>query len=119
MNLFDAVVAREGDRTVGRFAGGALALVQAAPPGGRVTLGVRPEHVRLGEEAGAPRLDGRVRSVEPLGAETLLVVEVADVALTARVPGDYAVRVGESITLSVRPGDVHLFDAETGFALVQ
>jgi len=117
MNLFAATVAAEGDRIVGRFGGGALTVGETPGPAGRVTLGVRPEHVRIGGDAEATSLAARVRSVEPLGAETLVAAEVGDVVLTARVPGDHPAAVGESVILSIRPGDVHLFDATTGLAL--
>ena len=116
MNLFDAEMTQQGDRNVARFAGGALPVLASAC--GRVTVGVRPEHVRLAPDgADAAKLDGRVRSVEPLGAETLLVVEVFDATLTVRVSGDSSARVGDTVDVFVRPSDVHLFDAATGRAL--
>jgi multiple sugar transport system ATP-binding protein len=116
MNLFDAEVVHEGGACVARFAGGAIPLPVAVAPG-KVTLGVRPEHVHLASEPGASKVAGRVRAIEPLGAETLLDLEVDDVCLTARVGGDCSMPVGGPATLFLRPGDLHMFDAATGASL--
>jgi ABC-type sugar transport system ATPase subunit len=68
-------------------------------------------------DADAKVLDRRVRSVEPLGAGTLVVTEVSDVVLTARAGGDSTARAGDAVRLFARPADVHLFDVSCGLAL--
>ncbi len=64
------------------------------PP--RLEVGVRPEHVRLRgphDGGGAP---AEVVAVEPLGAETHLLVRVGDLELRARGPGWEGWEAGEA-----------------------
>jgi multiple sugar transport system ATP-binding protein len=78
---------------------------------GRASVyGIRPEHIQL-SEGGVP---AEVVVVEPTGAE---------IQVFARINGDEIVAVfrerhffapGEIIRLAPEPGQVHLFDAETG-----
>ncbi|MGH3131494.1 MAG: ABC transporter ATP-binding protein [Gaiellaceae bacterium] len=71
------------------------------------TLGVRPEHVRLGEE-GLPSL---VELVEVAGSEAYVYL---DRGLVARVPADDRPADGGEVRVTVRREDAHLFDAATG-----
>jgi multiple sugar transport system ATP-binding protein len=82
----------------------------------RVEIGVRPEHVTLGE-AGAG-VDGVVVAVEPLGAETHLVVRVGDVDLRLQAPGFQATSRGAEVRVAIDPRRVHVFDAEAEGARV-
>lgn len=82
-----------------------------------LTLGVRPENLILAtDEAtqGACAFDSTVELVEALGADTLIFASVAGTSLTVRVRPDVRVAVGQSIRLSFRPDQVHLFDSATG-----
>lgn len=120
MNLFDADVIERGGGYAARFAGGEIPLpgfAPAAATGAKVTVGVRPEHLRLADGESATPVAGRVRALEPLGAETLVVAELAGLVLTARAGGDCDLAKGDAVTLYLRPADVHLFDAATGLAV--
>ena len=79
--------------------------------GGDVVLGIRPEHVRFGEEDG---LAGRIDQVEPMGRETLYLVETA-VGGVRVLEGGAGVRfaAGESVRIGFRPEDTLLFDRES------
>jgi multiple sugar transport system ATP-binding protein len=85
------------------------------PPGGLgpgdVEVGVRPESVRLGEGSGA---EGEVSAVEPLGAETHLVLEVGGLSLRARVPGFSPLGRGDRVRVSLDEGALHFFDPSRG-----
>ncbi len=70
---------------------------------------MRPEHVTVGGEAGAP---GEVLAVEPLGAETHLVVRVGEHDLRAQTRGFATYRRGESIRVSIETGRAMVFDAD-------
>ncbi len=84
-------------------------------PPGPVVLGIRPEHVTLGDAGGVP---GRVTLAEHLGAETILHVEVANGStLVARTDGRAPQRIGEAVTLTLDPRWCHLFEP-AGPALV-
>jgi ABC-type sugar transport system ATPase subunit len=60
----------------------------------RLEVGVRPENVRLVEEGGEP---GEVIEVEPLGAETHLLVRTGGLDLRAVVRGFGANRRGDQV----------------------
>jgi multiple sugar transport system ATP-binding protein len=82
--------------------------LQAGAP---VTVGIRPEHVTLGESESAPTR-GRLELVEQLGESHLLYVRIGpDLVLTARAPGDASYAAGQEVTVSFPPGLCHLFDA--------
>jgi multiple sugar transport system ATP-binding protein len=74
----------------------------------RLEVGIRPEHVHLGD-AGVP---GEIVALEPLGAETHIVVRVADHTLRAIARGFDARRRGDAVRVSVDLARTLLFDAE-------
>ncbi len=101
MNVIDGEIV-DGVLRAGAFA---LGTPRKGTPA-RVRVGVRPEHVALGE--GSVR--GSVKSVEPHGAETLVTVSIGDTVLRARRPGFATMRAGETVSVAIDPGCVHLFD---------
>ncbi len=75
------------------------------------TLGVRPEHLTIGREAGP--IAGRISHVERLGSETNVFVATEDHGLvTTRIFGATPFDVDESVRLTPDPGRVFHFDAE-------
>jgi multiple sugar transport system ATP-binding protein len=114
--------------------------------GQEVIVGVRPEHMTLANgSAASAAIAGRVRLVEPLGAETIVHVLVEappvvtdelrevqrdvdataleqlenldEARFTVRVAGDDVPRVDERVELRVEPRRLYFFDPETGEAL--
>jgi multiple sugar transport system ATP-binding protein len=100
-----------------------LASRPAGLKGGAVTLGIRPEDIyeappaEPGATAGA--LPVRVVAVEPLGAETLVVVRLAgsDTELIARVGRDSRFVAGTTSTIFLDLARIHLFDPATTAAI--
>jgi multiple sugar transport system ATP-binding protein len=84
-----------------------------------VTLGVRPEDLRLASAADAAELsfDSVVEVVEQLGSETLLDVKVGPFAMVAAVPPLAGVRQRDAMRLALNPERLHFFDAATGAAV--
>ena len=89
--------------------------------GATVTLGVRPEHVRLtcGESGEGPiRMKGKVQRIEDLGHEALVQVvnPDGDERLTLRAPGDVRRHIYRDSELDVEidRSRLHFFDADTG-----
>ncbi len=75
-------------------------------------IGVRPEHLRL-DPVGP--LQATVRQIEHLGHEILLVTEIGDVKLIARMPPHLEVpAVGDTIGFGVDEAHLHRFDVATG-----
>ncbi len=76
-----------------------------------VLLGIRPEHIVLGEEKELKvRWEGEVVLSEVVGSDTIVHVRVDDeVVLRSFVPGIYRVAVGENVKVGFERGDVYLF----------
>jgi multiple sugar transport system ATP-binding protein len=87
-------------------------------PKGKVTLGIRPEHIEL-VSAGAPNsLSGKVTLSEHLGGETMLYVETGALAqCVVKADGLARQKIGEAVTIALPSNVCHLFDAD-GRALV-
>ena len=79
-----------------------------------LVLGVRPEHVRLGD-AGALR--GEVAGTEYLGSTQIVIVATAQGTVRARLPASTRVDVGEQVGLSFAADKLSVFDAGTGRAV--
>ena len=83
---------------------------RTAQPGDAVTLGVRPEHLRI--ESGSNLMRVTVTFVESLGSSTqayCLLPGMED-ALTCTLGGQSRVRGAESLALGVAADDCYLFD---------
>jgi sn-glycerol 3-phosphate transport system ATP-binding protein len=78
------------------------------------TLGVRPEHVALGREAG---VDAKVEAVEYLGADSLVTCRAGAHAIAARVAGRTGLASGDRTRASWARGAQHFFDAASGARL--
>jgi len=83
--------------------------------GQSVTLGVRPEDLRVGQSSDSPDLsfEAVVEVVEPLGAEILLDTKAANQQIVARVDPTVRTKSHEKIRLSFIPDRIHFFDAKT------
>jgi multiple sugar transport system ATP-binding protein len=76
----------------------------------QVKYGIRPEHLDIGS-AGIP---AEIVVVEPMGAETELVLQVGDTSLTVVTHGRASYGPGDKIHVSPQPEHAHLFDAASG-----
>jgi len=120
MNLLTGSV--QGSRVAVDF-GGEVVLPDncAAQPGQRVTLGLRPEHIRV-QGAGAPGIACRVDAAEFTGADTLVMFAplggqdaVIDAARIQAVVHDrVSLKRGDAVTLAIDPARVHVFDTASG-----
>lgn len=85
--------------------------------GDRVTVGVRPEHLRVSRTRADDGFRAQVAVVEYQGSDNFLHLRVGSRRLTAVVPPSTDPDPGATVPVSVPPGAVHLFDAETGTAI--
>ncbi len=83
--------------------------------GQTVTLGVRPEDLRVGMSSDSSDLsfDAVVEVVEPLGAEILLDTKAAAQQIVARVEPTVKTKPHEKIRLTFIPDRIHFFDSKT------
>ncbi len=83
----------------------------AVRPGQSLTLGIRPENVKVGEGLGVS-LRGQVELVERLGHETFIeVLTAGGHAVAALVDGKTLVEMCDTAAISFDPAECHLFDA--------
>jgi multiple sugar transport system ATP-binding protein len=74
------------------------------------TIGVRPEHIRVGPAEGAT-WTGTVNAAEHLGSDTLLYVDVPGAgSVTARAVGEVRGKMGDTVGLTPDPARIHRFD---------
>jgi sn-glycerol 3-phosphate transport system ATP-binding protein len=89
-----------------------LGLPVAAPRGGDLILGVRPEHCEIAAGDGAWTL--KVEMLEMLGAERLVYARLGDMLFTVRMNGTLVPpKVGDSVSVRVTPEHLHWFDPTT------
>ncbi|MDK4706056.1 sn-glycerol-3-phosphate ABC transporter ATP-binding protein UgpC [Rhizobium sp. CNPSo 4062] len=118
MNFLDGVVegvegspaVRLKDSTPIRIAG-----ERKVKAGQSVKIGLRPEHLSLA--SGGSPLMGQTLLVEPTGAQTHVLFDLAGEQVTAVVDGEAPVRYGQPLNVSVNPEQVYVFDAASGLAL--
>ena len=80
----------------------------------RRLLGVRPEDIRVlgAKEPGA--VEARLRSIEYLGADSILMCAIGRQTLAVRAPGRVTLAPGARVYLAWARDAAHVFDAETG-----
>ena len=119
MNLIEGVVDGEGDQPAARLKDGTairIAATRKVKRGQPVTIGLRPEHI--GSTIGGDiSLTGRTVLVEPTGAQTHVVFELAGDQVTAVVDGEQPVKVNTPFAATVHHERVHVFDSASGLAL--
>jgi ABC-type sugar transport system ATPase subunit len=90
-------------------------------PGTALVLGIRPEHLRLADDASSGVVPLQVEQVEHLGGHSLVygTVTGADAArTTAHIDGQTTVRAGDTVKVALPVAACHLFAAgEAGLAL--
>ena len=84
----------------------------AAMAGAPVTVGLRPEHLRIG--GGVPLFEAEVGVVERLGSETIayLDAEGSSEPVAVKASASYAPKQGERVQVGVSEGFLHLFGAD-------
>jgi multiple sugar transport system ATP-binding protein len=116
MNFVDVTVRGGTVETSGLDISVSPAAARALQPyeGKPVVMGVRPEHLAVGEGAPGSSFKAHVEVVEQLGSEILLETRAGTDAFTvARVPADMKVSPGDEVPLSVQLGRLHFFDPQT------
>jgi len=116
----------QGRRTV-EFLGAQVPLtrgqdVTREPAEGRVIVGIRPEDLQWKQDAPAGdtvSVQATVDVVEPMGHEALVTAVCAGELLTSRFPPRSGVKTKDQVELALDPARLHLFDAESGEAILK
>jgi multiple sugar transport system ATP-binding protein len=81
-------------------------------------MGVRPEHLTLGNVGADSGFEAIVEVIEQLGSEILLQVKAGSFDLSvARIDPQAGLAGGEKVRLSVQPEQLHFFDPVTEVAI--
>ncbi|MEJ2003169.1 MAG: sn-glycerol-3-phosphate ABC transporter ATP-binding protein UgpC [Maritimibacter sp.] len=83
------------------------------PAGTPVSLGIRPEHILTGDAGGQALGQAQVHLVEHLGGSTVIHASLnSGPEITVMVPGQMQIASGDSLPLSIDPGNCHLFSMD-------
>ncbi len=124
MNLLSGPIADGGVRLADRVIPVPREVLDRANPQAGVTLGVRPESLRLAENDEGITMT--VSVVEELGADSYLYGTPADGVLSprhdsgqlvARIAARRAPQRGDQVRLVADPADLHVFDNATGLRI--
>jgi ABC-type sugar transport system ATPase subunit len=114
MNVLDVTgVTRSGATAHLTLAGGTevdVTLPSADAPD-PVKFGIRPEDTRISPDAGTG-VTGTVISAEHLGSEVLVHADTAAAQMIAKMPPDFSIEAGATVSIEVNAAQAHLFDAD-------
>jgi len=115
MNFLSPVLTPTPSALIAKIGAASLALPSGhAAAAGDVIIGIRPEHFVLGAQPGQVTIEARIDTVELLGDEVVLNLDVGGNSLIARLDRGPALKVDESVTLSVAADRVLVFDRASG-----
>jgi multiple sugar transport system ATP-binding protein len=120
MNFVDVNIVKDNGRVVMRDESGTIEL--PLPPqyqgaidragDGKITAGIRPEHLEIADIPNAAPLRATIDVVEFLGNEELLHARIGDKDFVAIVDASHRVKPGDVLDVKVPLSEMHLFDAE-------
>ncbi len=88
----------------------------AAQKNGSTVLGIRPEHIALGEEARKLpiQIETEIEIVEPMGADTIAWTKIGGQAVTFRAAAEVALESGQKVLIGFDPARGSVFESESG-----
>jgi multiple sugar transport system ATP-binding protein len=110
VNLVDGKVEKKGTAKINDF----LVEVDTYQAGGEVVLAVRPEDVAISTKPEKGAVEFTAYSVLPAGADTTIIAQRGDLALTVRVSGISTIKMDDKIWLSFDSRTLNLYNKETG-----
>jgi ABC-type sugar transport system ATPase subunit len=121
MSFLSVSVERADGRTV--LAGEAMRLTATPRVAGRLgertalTVGIRPEDIRVSLVPSEGTIKGRVLDIEPMGREFVVAVTVGHEVVVALVGHGFTARHDQAVWLDVSPDRLYAFDPATGTAI--
>ena len=105
----------EGQIEAGTFVSDSMRIVLNDPPAaGRVTVGIRPEHIHVLTAPQDGAIEARVYVTELMGNETFVFLSVGNQRLIARASADFRADVESPVWLKVATDKMHFFDSQSG-----
>lgn len=119
MNLFQGEIVRRDNSWAFQTGGLKMSFpVTAKLPesitGGRLILGIRPEHLHIAtnDDLG-PKLQGSVKVVEPMGSRTQITVECNGVPITVVTNNEVSLKERDEANMSLPLTKMHFFASNT------
>ena len=83
---------------------------------GASVLGIRPEHIVVGEDARKMpvQMESEIEIVEPMGADTVAWTKIAGQSLTFRAAAEVHLEPGQKVLIGFDPGRGSVFNAASG-----
>jgi multiple sugar transport system ATP-binding protein len=128
INVFSGILRRkDASDVVFEFAGVSVptgqraleALGQSGDNGRPISLGIRPESIRVGQQGKGGSFNARVVSIEPLGQSNLLVCETNQQLFTCLVDPTMQLEDDSLVGITFEKEMMHFFDPQTGTSLLQ
>src|SRR5262249_5352201 len=105
----------DGEIEAGAFVRGGLRIkLDDSSASGRLTIGIRPEHIQVFSEPRDGAIAASVYVTELMGNETFVFLSVGANRLIARAPADFRAEVESKVWLQLATDKVHLFDPVSG-----
>ncbi|HEU4434136.1 MAG TPA: ABC transporter ATP-binding protein [Pyrinomonadaceae bacterium] len=82
----------------------------------QITIGIRPEHIRVLTEPQNGAIPATVYVTELMGNETFVFLSVGNNRLIARAPADFRADVESPVWLRIAGDKAHFFDPQTGLS---
>ncbi len=85
-----------------------------------VILGIRPEHIGINTDIGAPnKYDVKIGVVEPIGSDTYLYIDFpTGYVMIAKMEGISNLGIDEEVKVSFNPKQIHFFDKESTLRII-
>ena len=117
MNFLDCEVSQDG-LFLEFWRGSRVPITEPHPPvtpGQLITIGVRPEHIRLAKHDDVPHFKLALHTIEMLGADTLLYGTFPNnkQQMVIRVSGKHHPRLDDALEFEILKGQLHFFDPQT------
>jgi multiple sugar transport system ATP-binding protein len=95
---------------------GGYAFEKAPTSKTNVVLGIRPEHVSVGDDARKMpfQFESEIELVEPMGADTIAWTKIGGQSMTFRAASEVLLEPGQKITIGFDPARGSMFHAESG-----
>ncbi len=109
MNFIDGAI------DAGMFVSDTMRIALLRPrPAGRVTVGIRPEHIEVFTAPQDGAIEAHVYVTELMGNETFVFLSVADQRLIARAGADFRAELESRVWLKIATDKIHFFDQISG-----
>jgi multiple sugar transport system ATP-binding protein len=108
MNLFEGTASGQGFTLA---TGTTLLPTTKLAPGEKGTVGLRPEHIEISREINAG-LPATVKTIEPMGAETMVLLDFGGQSVTVMSRERYDLDPGTHVSIVPNTAQAHVFGAD-------